>query len=100
MIIESLSINTTKKSFVLFNHVIISLEVYLSSTATTPCDVPMKDEPITDTFKVTPITTDGKVTSLLYTNPEDVMLVKQPTEGVVYTPKSKDNVCTFKIVAI
>jgi hypothetical protein len=60
----------------------------------------MKDEPITDTFKVTAITTDGTLTSLLYDNPEDVMIVKQPKEGVVYTPKSKENVCTFKIVAI
>ena len=60
----------------------------------------MKEEPITDAFTVKPTTTDGKVTSLLYPNSEDVVIVKQPKEGVVYTPKSKDNVCTFQIVTI
>jgi hypothetical protein len=60
----------------------------------------MTEEPITSAFDVKEIKTDGKVTSLYYPNTEGVVIVKQPKEGVVYTPKSKENVCTFKIVAI
>jgi hypothetical protein len=56
----------------------------------------MKEEPITDAFVAQDTKTDGKVTSIYYPNTEGVVIVKQPKEGVVYTPKAKDNVCTFK----
>ena len=67
-------------------------------TGTTPCDIEMEEEPITDAFVAQDTKTDGKVTSVYYPNSEGVVIVKQPKDGVVYTPKSKDNVCTFQIV--
>lgn len=68
----------------------------LCFSGTTPCDKEMKEEPITDAFVAQDTKTDGKVTSIYYPNTEGVVIVKQPKEGVVYTPKAKDNVCTFK----
>jgi hypothetical protein len=70
--------------------------IIFSPTATTLCAIEMKDEPL-DAVTVKEITTDGKVTSLYYPNPEDVMIVKQPKEASVFIPKSKENVCTFYI---
>jgi prophage tail gpP-like protein len=60
----------------------------------------MTYEPVTGKFTVQEIKTDETATMAVYPNTEGVLYAKKPDGGIVYTPVSKDKVCTFQIVTI